>query len=65
MKLSKAAVEHYVIALAVSAIAIWQTGNHHLKTVAWSAVIAVLGPVADAAYKHFKTEAAAPVPTTK
>lgn len=41
----KALVEHYVYATAASAVAIWQTGNHSIKHVAWSAIIGVLGPV--------------------
>jgi len=41
MKISKALVEHYIISLAVAGIAIWQTGNHHLKHVAWAALVAV------------------------
>jgi len=58
MKISKALVEHYIISLAVAGIAIWQTGNHHLKHVAWAALVAVFGPVASAAYNHFKAQAA-------
>jgi len=57
MKISKALVEHYIISVGVAAVAIWQTGNHHLKQVAWAAVVAVLGPVAVGAYNHFKTAA--------
>ena len=41
----KALVEHYVYATAASAVAIWQTGNHHLKHVLWAALIGVVGPV--------------------
>ena len=41
----KALVEHYVYATAASAVAIWQTGNHSLKHVAWSALVGVIGPV--------------------
>jgi len=41
----KALVEHYVYATAASAVAIWQTGNHSIKHVLWSAVIGVVGPV--------------------
>lgn len=54
MKVNKTVLEHYVIALGVSGVAIWQTGNHDLKKVAWGAAVAVLGPVAHAAYNHFK-----------
>jgi hypothetical protein len=60
MKFNKAIVEHYLIALGVSAIAIWQTGNHDLKKVAWAAAVAVLGPIAHGAYNHFKSVANAP-----
>jgi hypothetical protein len=41
----KLLVEHYVYATAASAVAIWQTGNHHLKHVLWAAVVGVVGPV--------------------
>lgn len=54
MKFNAKLVEHYLISLGVAAIAIWQTGNHNLKHVAWAAAVAVLGPVASAAYNHFK-----------
>ena len=65
MKFNKAIVEHYLAALLVAGVSIWQTGNHHLKSVAWAAVVAVLGPVAVGAYNHFKTAAAAPTPPSK
>jgi hypothetical protein len=57
MKISKKIVEHYLAALVVASVSIWQTGNHHLKTVAWGALVAVLGPVVVGAYEHFKTTA--------
>ena len=38
MKFNKAIVEHYLAALLVAGVSIWQTGNHHLKSVAWAAV---------------------------
>jgi len=41
----KALVEHYVYATAASAVAIWQTGNHSIKHVAWAAIIGVVGPL--------------------
>jgi len=41
----KLLVEHYVYATAASAVAIYQTGNHHLKHILWAAVIGVIGPV--------------------
>ena len=46
MKISKKIVEHYLASLLVASVAIWQTGNHHLKSVIWGAAVAVLGPVA-------------------
>jgi len=57
MKINKTIVEHYLASLVVASVAIWQTGNHHLKTVAWGALVAVLGPVAVGAYNHFKAVA--------
>ena len=41
----RALVEHYAYAVAASAVAIWQTGNHSIKHVAWSAIIGVVGPL--------------------
>jgi hypothetical protein len=41
----KALVEHYVYATAASAVAIYQTGNHHLKHILWAAIIGVVGPL--------------------
>ena len=38
-------VEHYVYATVASAVAIWQTGNHSIKHVAWSALIGTVGPL--------------------
>ena len=61
MKFNAKLVEHYLVSLGVAAVAIWQTGNHNIKHVAWAALVAVLGPVAAAAYAHFKT--ATPAPT--
>jgi hypothetical protein len=58
MKFNSKIVEHYFAALLVAGVSIWQTGNHHLKSVAWAAVVAVLGPVAVGAYNHFKSTAA-------
>jgi len=48
MKLSnanKALIEHYLMATATAAIAIYQGGNHDLKKVVWAAVIGVFGPI--------------------
>ena len=55
MKINAKLVEHYLIAFGVSAVSIWQTGNHHLKSLAWSAAIAVFGPVLSATYNHLKS----------
>jgi hypothetical protein len=55
MKINKALVEHYIIALAVAGIAIWQTGQHNFKHLVWAALVAVFGPVASATYNHLKT----------
>lgn len=55
MKINKTILEHYLAALVVAGVSIWQTGNHHLKSVAWGALVAVLGPVLIGAYNHFKT----------
>jgi hypothetical protein len=41
----KLLVEHYVYATAASAVAIYQTGNHHLKHVLWAALVGVVGPL--------------------
>ncbi len=49
---TKALFEHYLISTVVAATAIWQGGNHHLKQVAWAAVVGVFGPVIKAAYEH-------------
>jgi energy-converting hydrogenase Eha subunit A len=55
MKINAKLVEHYLIAFGVSAVSIWQTGNHHFKAVAWAAAIGVFGPVLSAAYSHLKS----------
>ena len=60
MKVSKQVLEHYLASLLVAGVAIWQTGHHTVKAVAWGALVAVLGPVANAAYNHFKTVANTP-----
>ena len=65
MKFNKAIVEHYIIATLVAAVAIWQTGNHNIKHVAWAALVGVLAPVVHGAYNHFKTVANVPVTPAK
>lgn len=42
---TKALVEHYLVATATAAIAIYQGGNHDIKKVAWAALIGVFGPI--------------------
>ena len=44
-KSEKLLVEHYVYATAASAVATYQTGNHHIKHVLWAAVVGVVGPL--------------------
>lgn len=51
---TKLMVEHYVYALVVAGVAIYQTGNHDIKKVAWGAAVAVLGPVFKAAWDKIK-----------
>jgi len=41
----KSLVEHYVYATAAAAVAIWQTGNHSIKHVAFAALVGVVGPL--------------------
>lgn len=41
----KALAEHYLYTTAAAAVALYQTGNHNLKHVAFAAVIGVIGPV--------------------
>jgi hypothetical protein len=41
----KSLVEHYVYATVASAVAIWQTGNHSVKHVAWAALVGVVAPL--------------------
>ena len=48
MKISsreKALIEHYLYATIAAAVAIYQTGNHNLKHVAWAALVGVVGPI--------------------
>lgn len=49
---TKSLVEHYFYATAAAGVAIWQTGNHDLKNVAWAALVGVLGPVLKGAISH-------------
>lgn len=52
-----ALVEHYLYAVAASGVAIYQTGNHDIKKVAWAALIGVLGPVLKAVIDKAKPAA--------
>jgi hypothetical protein len=38
-------LEHYAYATLAAGLAIWQSGNHNIKEVAWAALIGVVGPV--------------------
>jgi hypothetical protein len=53
----KLLVEHYAAATVAAGVAIWQTGNHDVKKVAWAALVGVLGPVAKATLDKLKTKA--------
>jgi hypothetical protein len=55
---TKALVEHYLVATAAAGVAIWQTGHHDLRKVAWAAVVGTLGPVLKGAYDHATKPAA-------
>lgn len=57
---TKVLVEHYLIAVVASAIAIYKTqpaGHHDFKGIAWSAVVGVFGPAAKAAWDKIKPAA--------
>ena len=61
MKISaktKNLVKHYIYALVVTAVGIYQTGNHSIKKVAWAALVAVGQPVVEAIYQKLKAKAA-------
>jgi hypothetical protein len=53
----KALVEHYLYAVVASGVAIYQTGNHDIKKVAWAALIGVIGPVLKSAVDKLKPAA--------
>jgi energy-converting hydrogenase Eha subunit A len=55
---TKAHVEHYLYAVIVAGVAIYQTGNHDIKKVAVAAIVGVLGPVVKAVVDKIKTSAA-------
>ena len=53
---TKNLIKHYVYAVVVSGVAIYQTGNHNIKKVAWAAGVAVLAPVIEAAWQKIKSQ---------
>jgi hypothetical protein len=55
--------KHYVYALIVAGVAIYQTGNHDIKKVAYAALIAVGEPVVELAWLKIKAQSAKPVGT--
>ena len=61
MKINRNIIEHYATALVVSAVSTWRLGHHDFKTLVWTPVVAVLGPVAISAYNHMKAASNAPV----
>ena len=66
MKLSnsqKNLVKHYLYALVVAVVAIYQTGNHSLKSVAWGALVAVFSPVVESIWVKIKAGKAVPIAT--
>jgi hypothetical protein len=52
---TKAQIEHYAYAVIVAGVAIYQTGNHDIKKVAWAALVGVLGPVVKSGVDKLKT----------
>ena len=54
---TKALVEHYLIAVVAAGVAIYQTGDHDVKKVAYAALVGVLGPVAKSAWDKVKPAA--------
>jgi hypothetical protein len=54
---NKALIEHYLYAVVASGVAIYQTGNHDIKKVAWAALVGVLGPVLKGVVDKFKPKA--------
>jgi hypothetical protein len=55
MKFNSSLLEHYLISTIVAGVAIWQTGDHHIKHVIVAAAVGVLAPVISAAYNHVKS----------
>ena len=54
---NKALIEHYLYAVVASGVAIYQTGNHDIKKVAWAALVGVLGPVLKGVVDKMKPKA--------
>lgn len=52
---TKTQLEHYAYAVIVAGVAIYQTGNHDVKKVAYAALVGVLGPVVKAGIDKLKT----------
>ena len=52
---TKAHIEHYLYAVVVAGVALYQTGNHDIKKVAVAAIVGVLGPVVKAAVDKLTT----------
>lgn len=59
---TKVLVEHYAYATVAAGVAIWQTGNHDIKKVAWAALVGVLGPVAKSAIDKVRSKVAVAAP---
>ena len=60
MKISlaqKNLVKHYLYALVVAGVAIYQTGNHSAKAIAWGALVAVGAPIVEAIWIKIKAQA--------
>lgn len=51
-------VKHYIYALVVAGVSIYQTGHHSVKSIAWGALVAVFAPVVEAIWVKVKAQAA-------
>ena len=54
-------VKHYLYALVVAVVAIYKTGNHSIKSIAWGALIAVFSPVVESVWIKIKANKVVPV----
>jgi hypothetical protein len=52
-------IKHYLYALVVAGVAIYQTGHHTFKAVVWGALVAVGAPVVEAVWVKIKAKAKA------